>query len=110
LAALLVRASVLAYPSLYEGFGFPPLQAMQAGVPVVATRAGSLPEVLGDAARLVEPGDHDGLVEALARCLGDESERDRLIAAGTAWSARYSWERCGEGLETLYRDAAAGRG
>ncbi len=109
LAALLARASVLAYPSLYEGFGFPPLQAMQAGVPVVATRAGSLPEVLGDAAALVEPGDHDGLVEALGRCLGDEEERGRLIAAGKEWSARYSWERCGEGLETLYRDAAAGR-
>jgi glycosyltransferase involved in cell wall biosynthesis len=110
LAALLARASVLAYPSLYEGFGFPPLQAMQAGVPVVATRAGSLPEVLGDAAALVEPGDHDGLVDALGRCLGDEEERGRLIAAGIEWSARYSWERCGEGLETLYRDAAAGRG
>jgi len=110
LAALLARASVLAYPSLYEGFGFPPLQAMQAGVPVVATRAGSLPEVLGDAAALVEPGDHDGLVDALGRCLGDEEERDRLIAAGTAWSVRYSWERCGDGLEALYRDAAAGRG
>jgi glycosyltransferase involved in cell wall biosynthesis len=110
LAALLARASVLAYPSLYEGFGFPPLQAMRAGVPVVATRAGSLPEVLGDAAALVDPGDHDGLVEALARCLGDEAERSRLIAAGTAWSARYSWERCGEGLDALYRDAAASRG
>jgi glycosyltransferase involved in cell wall biosynthesis len=110
LAALLARATVLAYPSLYEGFGFPPLQAMQAGVPVVATRAGSLPEVLGTAAVLVEPGDHDGLVDALGRCLGDEEERGRLIAAGTEWSARYSWERCGEGLETLYRDAAAGRG
>ncbi|HEY5385340.1 MAG TPA: glycosyltransferase family 1 protein [Acidimicrobiales bacterium] len=110
LAALLARASVLAYPSLYEGFGFPPLQAMRAGVPVVATRAGSLPEVLGDAAALVEPGDHDGLVDALGRCLGDEEERGRLIAAGTEWSARYSWEHCGEGLETLYRDAAAGRG
>jgi glycosyltransferase involved in cell wall biosynthesis len=110
LAALLARASVLAYPSLYEGFGFPPLQAMRAGVPVVATRAGSLPEVLGDAAVLVEPGDHDGLVEALARCLDDEAERHRLITAGTAWSARYSWERCGEGLETLYRDAADSRG
>ena len=109
LAALLARASVLAYPSLYEGFGFPPLQAMQAGVPVVATRAGSLPEVLGEAAALVDPGDHDGLAEALARCLGDDEERRRLIAAGTAWSARYSWERCGEGLETLYRAAAAGR-
>jgi glycosyltransferase involved in cell wall biosynthesis len=110
LAALLARATVLAYPSLYEGFGFPPLQAMQAGVPVVATRAGSLPEVLGDAAVLVEPRDHNGLVDALGRCLGDEEERGRLIAAGTEWSARYSWERCGEGLETLYRDAAAGRG
>jgi len=109
LAALLARASVLAYPSLYEGFGFPPLQAMQAGVPVVATSAGSLPEVLGDAARLVEPGDHDGLVEALERCLGDEGERHRLIAAGTSWSARYSWERCGEELEALYRDAAGSR-
>jgi len=110
LAALLARASVLAYPSLYEGFGFPPLQAMQAGVPVVATRAGSLPEVLGDAAALVEPGDHVGLVDTLGRCLGDEDERGRLIAAGTEWSTRYSWERCGEGLEALYRDAAAGRG
>jgi glycosyltransferase involved in cell wall biosynthesis len=110
LAALLARASVLAYPSLYEGFGFPPLQAMQAGVPVVATRAGSLPEVLGDGAALVEAGDHDALVEALGRCLGDEEQRGRLIAAGTAWSGRYSWERCGEELETLYRDAAAERG
>jgi len=110
LAALLSRASLLAFPSLYEGFGFPPLQAMHAGVPVVATRAGSLPEVLGDGALLVEVGDHDGLVEALVSCLGDEGERRRLIAAGTAWSARYSWERCGDELEALYRDAAAGRG
>jgi len=77
---------------------------------VVATRAGSLPEVLGDGALLVDVGDHDGLVEALATCLGDEVERRRLIAAGAAWSARYSWERCGDGLEALYRDAAAGRG
>ena len=110
LAALLSRASVLAYPSLYEGFGFPPLQAMQAGVPVVATCAGSLPEVLGDAALLAQPGDHDGLVGALQTCLDDEDQRRRLVAAGTAWSARYSWERCGAGLETLYRDAAAERG
>jgi glycosyltransferase involved in cell wall biosynthesis len=110
LAALLSRASLLAFPSLYEGFGFPPLEAMRAGVPVVATRAGSLPEVLGDGALLVEVGDHDGLVEALATCLGDEEERRRLIAAGTAWSARYSWERCGDELEALYRDAAAARG
>jgi glycosyltransferase involved in cell wall biosynthesis len=109
LAALLSRASLLAFPSLYEGFGFPPLQAMRAGVPVVATRAGSLPEVLGDGALLVEVGDHEGLVEALVTCLGDEVERRRLIAAGAAWSARYSWERCGGELEALYRAAAGAR-
>jgi glycosyltransferase involved in cell wall biosynthesis len=110
LAVLLARASVLAYPSLYEGFGFPPLQAMRAGVPVVATRAGSLPEVLGNAALLVDAGDHDALAEAIATCLQDLEVRRRLTAAGTAWSARYSWERCGEGLAALYRDAAAARG
>jgi glycosyltransferase involved in cell wall biosynthesis len=110
LAALLSRASVLAFPSLYEGFGFPPLEAMRAGVPVVATRAGSLPEVLGDGALLVDVGDHEGLVDALATCLGDEVARRRLVAAGAAWSARYSWERCGDELEVLYRDAAAARG
>src|SRR6202042_2350947 len=91
LAALLAQASVLAYPSLYEGFGFPPLQAMQAGVPVVATRAGSLPEVLGDGALLVEAGDHDGLVDALDACLGDAALRGRLTAAGRTWVERYSW-------------------
>ncbi|HEX3334062.1 MAG TPA: glycosyltransferase family 1 protein [Acidimicrobiales bacterium] len=106
LAALLVRAAVLAFPSLYEGFGFPPLQAMRAGVPVVATRTGSLPEVLGDAALLVDPGDADDLAAGLDACLSDEGTREALIAAGTVRSARFSWERCGEGLETLYRDAA----
>jgi glycosyltransferase involved in cell wall biosynthesis len=110
LAALLARASVLAYPSLYEGFGFPPLQAMRAGVPVVATRAGSLPEVLGDGALMVEPGDHDGLVAALDASLVDGALRRRLVAAGAAWSARFSWERCAAGLEGLYRDAAGGAG
>ena len=101
---------MLAFPSLYEGFGFPPLQAMRAGVPVVATRAGSLPEVLGDGALLVDVGDHEALAGALTACLSDEVERRRLIAAGAAWSVRYSWERCGDGLEALYRDAAARRG
>ncbi len=108
LAVLLSRASVLAYPSLYEGFGFPPLEAMRAGVPVVATRAGSLPEVLGDGALMVDPGDHDGLVQALDDCLDDDGLRHRLIAAGAAWSARFSWEGCGAGLEGLYRDMVKG--
>jgi glycosyltransferase involved in cell wall biosynthesis len=109
LAALIGRAAVLAFPSLYEGFGFPPLQAMRAQVPVVATRAGSLPEVLGDGARLVDSGDRDGLAAALEACLSDESVRRGLVAAGTAWVARFSWASCGEGLERLYRDAAGNR-
>jgi glycosyltransferase involved in cell wall biosynthesis len=109
LAALLQQASVLAYPSLYEGFGFPPLEAMAAGVPVVATRAGSLPEVLGDGAVLVDVGDDDGLVEALDRVLDDPVLRERLVASGAARAASFSWERCGEGLARLYRDAAGGR-
>jgi len=108
LAALLARAAVLAYPSLYEGFGFPPLQAMRARVPVVATRAGSLPEVLGNGALMVEPGDPDSLAAGLETCLSDGRTREALVAAGAAWSARFSWQRCGEGLEALYRDAAAG--
>jgi len=103
---LLQEASVLAFPSLYEGFGFPPLQAMAAGVPVVATRAGSLPEVLGDGAVLVDVGDDDGLVEALDRVLDDPALRGQLVASGTARAASFSWERCGEGLSVLYRDAA----
>lgn len=103
LSALLARAAVLAYPSRYEGFGFPPLQAMRAGVPVVATRAGSLPEVLGDGAIMVDVGDHEGLVAALDSCLSDEPLRARLIESGRAWAGRYSWETCGAGLEALYR-------
>jgi glycosyltransferase involved in cell wall biosynthesis len=82
---------------------------MRAGVPVVATRAGSLPEVLGDGALLVEPGDTDGLAGALERCLADASMRRALVAAGSAWVARFSWESCGAGLEQLYRDAVVGR-
>jgi glycosyltransferase involved in cell wall biosynthesis len=110
LAGLLQAAAVLAYPSLYEGFGFPPLEAMAAGVPVVATRAGSLPEVLGDGALLVDAGDDDGLVEALDRVLDDPALRQRLVASGAARAASFSWERCGEGLSRLYRDAAGDRG
>jgi glycosyltransferase involved in cell wall biosynthesis len=108
LAALLGRAAVLAYPSLYEGFGFPPLQAMRAHVPVVATHVGSLPEVLGNGALMVEPGDPDALASALETCLSDDRTRETLVAAGALRSASFSWQRCGDGLEALYRDAAAG--
>ncbi len=104
LDALLREAAVLAFPSLYEGFGFPPLEAMAVGVPVVATRAGSLPEVLGDGACMVDVGDHDGLVDALDDVLTDAELRGRLIEAGAQRAALFTWDRCGEGLAHLYRD------
>ena len=82
-ADLLAGASVLAFPSHYEGFGFPPLEAMAAGIPVVATRAGAVPEVVGDAARLVDPDDADALADALH----DGADRRRHPARPRrAWS------------------------
>jgi glycosyltransferase involved in cell wall biosynthesis len=106
LAALLRRAALLTYPSVYEGFGFPPLQAMAAGVPVVATRAGSLPEVLGDAASLVEVGDTDALARALDQVLSDPATRAGLVEAGRRRVQAFSWESCAAGLADLYRGVA----
>jgi glycosyltransferase involved in cell wall biosynthesis len=113
LARVLRGATVLAYPSRYEGFGFPPLQAMDAGVPVVATGGGAVPEVVGDGAWLVDPGDGDALSEHLVRALSGGDEVAELVARGRARSAQFTWERCADGLATLYRDAAGsgpGRG
>lgn len=109
LGAVLAGAAVLAYPSLYEGFGFPPLQAMAAGVPVVATAAGAVPEVVGDAAWLVPPGDDDALAVALDRALTGGQHVADLVARGTQRAAAYSWTACAEGLARLYADAAADR-
>jgi len=109
LAAILRGAAVLAYPSKYEGFGFPPLQAMAAGVPVVATAAGAVPEVVGDGAWLVEAGDADALAGRLVHATDGGTEVDALVARGKARSATFTWERCAAGLAELYRDAAADR-
>jgi glycosyltransferase involved in cell wall biosynthesis len=106
-AALLAQAAVFAYPSLYEGFGLPPLEAMAAGVPVVATRAGALPEVLGDAALLVEPGDADALAQALAEVLTDESRRAGLVERGHRQAGARRWDVTAAAMADLYRDAAA---
>jgi glycosyltransferase involved in cell wall biosynthesis len=107
LASLLAKAAVLAYPSVYEGFGFPPLEAMAAGVPVVATAAGSVPEVVGDGACLVAPGDPDALAAGLTRLLEDDAERGALVARGTQRASTFTWARCGEEFVRLYRSAAA---
>jgi glycosyltransferase involved in cell wall biosynthesis len=109
-ADLLAGARVLAAPSVYEGFGYPPLEAMAAGTPVVATAVGSLPEVLGDAACLVPGGDVDALTAALGEVLDDDALAARLAAAGPIHAATFDWDACAAGLVELYRDAAAGRG
>jgi glycosyltransferase involved in cell wall biosynthesis len=101
-ADLLAGASVFAYPSRYEGFGLPPLEAMAVGIPVVTTRAGALPEVLGDAAAFVEPGDGEGLAGALANLLTDGQQRTALIERGRARAAHYSWDACAAGVIHLY--------
>jgi len=100
---LLRHARALAYPSLDEGFGFPILEAQQIGLPVVATCAGSIPEVAGDGAALVPVGDGDALAGALAVALDDDSRRAELIAAGRANVARFSWHATARGLVDVYR-------
>ncbi|MGH9047435.1 MAG: glycosyltransferase family 4 protein [Acidimicrobiales bacterium] len=104
--ALIGSASLLAYPSRYEGFGLPPLEAMARGVPVVATSAGAIAEVLGDGASLVAVGDVGALVGALAEILDSEVSAARWADAGRRRAAQFSWDACAEGLVGLYRLAA----
>ena len=106
LADLYRSADLVVYPSLHEGFGLPPLEAMACGVPVIAARAGSLPEVLGDAAILVDPSDPRALAAAAARLLRDPSAAAALRTLGPARAARYRWEEAADRTWELYRAAA----
>jgi glycosyltransferase involved in cell wall biosynthesis len=91
LPALYRRAAALAYPSLYEGFGLPPLEAMACGTPVLTSSTTSLPEAAGDAAIIADPTDVDALADGLARVLFDEAVRRDLRARGLARAARFRW-------------------
>ncbi len=106
-AHLLAGATCLAFPSRYEGFGLPPLEAMAAGVPVVASDAGSLPEVCGDAALLVPAGDATALATALDRVTTDDALAARLAAAGRVNVDRFSWDTMTDALVGLYRSRGA---
>ncbi len=96
-------AEVFVYPSLYEGFGLPPLEAMACGTPVITSNTSSLPEVVGDAALLVDPYDVEAIAEALARLLEDEELRQRLREAGLARARQFSWERTARETLAAYR-------
>jgi glycosyltransferase involved in cell wall biosynthesis len=108
LAALLASAQVMCVPSLYEGFSLPTVEALACGTPVVASRAGALPEVVGDAGVLVEPGDVEALVASVAGLLDSSTERDRLSAAGRARALeRFSWRSVAQATVEAYGDAIA---
>jgi glycosyltransferase involved in cell wall biosynthesis len=100
LPVLMSGALAFAFPSLYEGFGFPVLEAMACGTPVICANVSSLPEVAGDAALLVDPLDMNALTAALCRVVGDGELRRELVERGFRQIERFSWRRCAE--QTLH--------
>ena len=109
--ALMAGAELLAYPSLYEGFGFPVLEAMSAGVPVLTSDASSLPEVAGDAAVLVDPHDTDAIAEGLRRLLEDDQLRSRVRAAGLERVRSFTWpETARRTVEVLHGGTPSSHG
>lgn len=107
LAALYSRADAFLYPSLAEGFGFPPLEAASFGTPVVASRAGGLLEALGEGALWVDPMSPGEIARATDEILAHDSLRRRLSAAGRAAAARHTWEEAARGTVDVYRRAVA---
>ncbi len=105
LPALYAGARIFAFPSHYEGFGLPVLEAMQSGVPVVTSTAGALPELVGEAGLQVDPDDAPALCEALVRLATEAPLRDRLAAAGLARAAAHRWSASVDALEAVFQRA-----
>src|SRR5512141_1483071 len=101
-ALWLGSATAFVYPSVYEGFGLPPLEAMACGTPVICSTAASLPEVVGDAASLVDPYDCAALAQALVRVAEDPGLRAHLRARGLARARSFSWTTCAETTLAVY--------
>ncbi len=106
LAVLYRLAGVFVFPSLYEGFGLPPLEAMACGAPVVTSNVSSLPEVTGDAAVLVDPYDADSIADGVAKVLSDPALRDEMRAKGIARAQEFSWERSVSRTREIYQEVA----
>jgi glycosyltransferase involved in cell wall biosynthesis len=107
LAVLYRRAAMFVFPSLCEGFGLPPLEAMAAGAPVITSRISSLPEVVGDAALLVDPMDAGAIADAMARLLDDVALRQDLIRRGHDRVRAFSWTRSVARVREVYGEAVA---
>ena len=103
LASLYAHASVLVYPSLYEGFGIPPLEAMHYGCPVLASHASSIPEVVGDAGLYFDPAEPNDLLQKLEGLLGNDSLRDQLRWRGRRQEQKFSWDICAKETSEFYR-------
>jgi glycosyltransferase involved in cell wall biosynthesis len=111
LVRLYNMAELFVFPSLYEGFGLPPLEAMACGTPVVCGNRGALPEVAGGAALCVDPEDTAAIADAMSRALRDGPARERLVAAGLARAAEFTWRRTAAATEAFLREIyARGKG
>jgi alpha-1,3-rhamnosyl/mannosyltransferase len=104
--ALYAGAAGLAYPSLYEGFGLPPLEAAASGVPVLTSRDSPMEEVLGGTAVLVDPLDVDAIRAGLVRLVQDDAMREEAARLGPGWGARFGWESCVARTVAVYRELA----
>lgn len=110
LPTLYSSAGLFVYPSIYEGFGLPPVEAMACGTPVIVSNRSCFPEVCGEAAMFVDPEDTDSFIVAIEKGLLDDSWRNEAIRKGTQQANLYSWERCMDGTIGAYRCALKAAG